>query len=81
MSKLKKARKERRPNIATTTVNVSMSSGEGGGAEYPRTPAVDRKATGAVFDYSHVKKDLTRIGILAGSFIAVFIVLSFFINR
>jgi hypothetical protein len=81
MSKQKKARKERRPNISPTTVNVTMASGEGGGAEFPRTPVVERKTTGAVFDYSHVKSDLTRIGILAGSFIAVFVVLSFFLNR
>jgi hypothetical protein len=31
-------------------------------------------------DYTHVKKDLTRIGTLAGFFIAVLIVLSFFLN-
>jgi|WetSurMetagenome_2_1015567.scaffolds.fasta_scaffold1208950_2 hypothetical protein len=80
MSKQKKARKERRPNVVTT-VNMPMPAGQGGGAEFPRTPAVERKTTSTVFDYSYVKKDLTRIGILAGSFIAVFIVLSFFLNR
>ena len=31
-------------------------------------------------DYTHVKKDLTRIGILAGSFFVGLIVLSFFIK-
>jgi hypothetical protein len=31
-------------------------------------------------DYSNVKKDLTRIGILAGTFIAALIILSFFIK-
>jgi hypothetical protein len=81
MSKQKKVRKERRPNIATTTINVPMSAGQGGGAELARPPAADRKTTGPVFDYSHVKKDLTRIGILAGSFITIFIVLSFILNR
>ena len=80
MSKQKKARKERRPNIDAGTVNVSVTSGSGI-AEAPRMPVPDRKVAGAVFDYSHVKSDLTRIGILAGSFIAIFIVLSFFINR
>jgi hypothetical protein len=79
MSKQKKARKERRPNI-TATLNMPVA-GEGGGAEMPRTPAVERKSTAAVFDYTHVKSDLARIGILAGSFIAIFIVLSFFLNR
>jgi len=31
-------------------------------------------------DYSMVKKDLTRIGILAGFFITVLVVLSFFLK-
>jgi hypothetical protein len=31
-------------------------------------------------DYTHVKRDLTRIGILAGSFFAILIVLSFFLK-
>jgi len=31
-------------------------------------------------DYTNVKKDLTRIGILAGTFFAALIVLSFFVK-
>lgn len=31
-------------------------------------------------DYSYVKKDLTRIGILAGSFFVILVVLSFFLR-
>lgn len=31
-------------------------------------------------DYTHVKSDLTRIGILAGTFIALLVVLSFFLR-
>ncbi len=31
-------------------------------------------------DYSHVARDLKRIGILAGSFFAILIVLSFFLR-
>ena len=31
-------------------------------------------------DYTNVKKDLTRIGILAGALFAVLIILSFFIK-
>lgn len=31
-------------------------------------------------DYSDVKRDLKRIGILAGSFIALLVVLSFFLR-
>jgi len=39
-------------------------------------------ATRAEFkpDYTYVKRDLTRIGILAGTFFVVLIVLSFFIK-
>ena len=31
-------------------------------------------------DYTHVKRDLSRIGVLAGSFFIILIALSFFIN-
>jgi hypothetical protein len=31
-------------------------------------------------DYSYIKKDLKRIGILAGSFLSILVVLSFFLN-
>ena len=31
-------------------------------------------------DYSHVKRDLSRIGVLAGAFIVLLIVLSFFLR-
>jgi len=31
-------------------------------------------------DYSYVKSDLTRIGILAGSFFVILVVLSFFLR-
>ena len=31
-------------------------------------------------DYTYVKRDLTRIGILAGTFFAVLVILSFFIK-
>lgn len=31
-------------------------------------------------DYSYVKKDLRRIGILAGSFMAILVILSFFLR-
>ena len=40
------------------------------------------RASAAEFnpDYSYVKKDLTRIGILAGSFFVILVVLSFFLR-
>ncbi len=31
-------------------------------------------------DYSYVKKDLRRIGLLAGSFVTILVVLSFFLR-
>ena len=31
-------------------------------------------------DYTYVKRDLSRIGILAGSFLAILVVLSFFLK-
>ena len=31
-------------------------------------------------DYTHVKRDLRRIGVLAGSFFAILIALSFFLK-
>ncbi len=31
-------------------------------------------------DYTHVKRDLSRIGVLAGSFFVILIVLSFFLK-
>lgn len=77
MSKQKKAKKERRLNISPA-VNVNVAQGQGG-AEIASAPA-DRKAA-TVFNYTYVKKDLTRIGILAGSFITILVILSFFLNR
>ena len=44
-----------------------------------RTTSTNR-ATEFNPDYSHVKKDLTRIGTLAGFFIVALIVLSFFLK-
>jgi len=31
-------------------------------------------------DYTHVKRDLSRIGVLAGSFFVILVVISFFIK-
>ncbi len=78
MSKQKKVRRAR-PNTSAV-INVPVSVGPTS-ADLPRSPAPDRRNTGPVFDYTHVKKDLTRIGILAASFITIFVILSFFLNR
>jgi len=79
MSKQKKAKKVRQPNLPSSIL-VNVAAGQGGVSETPAAPA-ERKAAATVFDYTYVKKDLARIGVLAGSFIAILIVLSFFINR
>lgn len=44
--------------------------------------AARRGSGGAEFnpDYSYVKKDLKRIGILAGSFIGILVILTFFLR-
>ncbi len=65
----KKPKKLRRPNVP------GMTAGRAGG-----TPAAGGDGSRLSFDYSYVKKDLRRIGVLAGSLIAALVVLSFFIR-
>jgi hypothetical protein len=73
MSKIRKAKKLRTPNVPMSTGPILAL---GGGAE-----AADARPESKVeFDYSVIKKDLTRIGLLAGGFIAVLVILSFFIR-
>ena len=75
MSKIKKAKKLRRPNI---TMAVGPTAAAGGGGQAVADPRLIRTEPAPVtFDYTHIKKDLTRIGVLAGSFIAILVVLSF----
>ena len=45
-----------------------------------RTTAASNRTTEFNPDYTHVKRDLGRIGVLAGSFFALLIVLSFFLK-
>jgi hypothetical protein len=78
MSKIKKSKRLRRPNVPLA---VGPGVARGGGLEGSVEPAPGRADTAPVaFDYSHVKRDLTRIGLLAGSFIVVLVVLSFIIR-
>ena len=74
MSKYKKARKARQPNIPLYTGPVT---GTGGGIE--SSPARS-ETTSVQFDYTHIKKDLSRIFALAGLFIAVLVGLSFILK-
>lgn len=68
------AKKTKKRSISTTTSPVTAAAS-------PAVKAVNRSAT-AEFnpDYSYVKKDLKRIGILAGSFFVILVVLSFFLR-
>jgi hypothetical protein len=78
MSNKKKPKKLRRPNVPMPATAV------GGGAETlapaPRPHEARFEAARPMFDYSDVKKDLKRIGLLAGGFIAILVALSFFIK-
>lgn len=75
MSKYKKAKKARQPNIPLYTGPVA-GSGAGGGAESSARP----ETASVQFDYTHIKKDLTRIFTLAGLFIAALVGLSFILK-
>ncbi len=54
------------------TVNTSATESTAAAAS-SRTPVFNP-------DYSYVAKDLRRIGILAGSFVTILVVLSFFLR-
>ena len=72
MSKIKKSRKLRRPNIP---MEVGPGAAAGGGGE--AMPGLrSARAETANFDYTYIKKDLTRIAVLAVSFIIVLVGLS-----
>ncbi|MDW8325329.1 MAG: hypothetical protein RMK99_02080 [Anaerolineales bacterium] len=73
MSKIRKARKLRTPNVPlavgpTKPTTEDMAAATRGQAGEP------------IFDYTYTKRDLARIGMLAGTFIALLIILSFFIR-
>lgn len=88
MSKQEKSKRLRKPNIY-----MGPSGGLPMGAETATegSPIASRTTSSSPlraepapvkinFDYSHIKRDLTRIAILAGSFLAILVVLSFFIK-
>ena len=89
MSNKKKPKKLRSPNVPNPALMNTASSvaaqARGGGQEQaslgrPMRVAPAAATAQANFDYTYVKKDLSRIAILAGSFVAVLIVLSFIIR-
>ncbi len=88
MSNKKKPKKLRSPNVpSATSLNASSAApaqARGGGQE-PSLARQMRAAPAAAtvqanFDYTYIKRDLGRIAVLASSFVAVLIVLSFFIK-
>ncbi len=76
MSKVRKAKKLRQPNVPLATGPVLSMPRTDRSAAGPTTA----EPSGPDFDYSQTRKDLTRIGLLAGSFIAILVILSFFIK-
>ena len=74
MSKRSRKKGGRRPNIPQVTLERFGSEGE--------TSSVSGIRRGGEFapDYSHVVSDLKRIGVLAGFFITLLIVLSFILS-
>ena len=71
MSKREKRRRDRRPNIPMATLSGLQNQDP----DAPSRPASVLEQFHA--DYTHVKRDLRRIGLLAGSIIAILVVLSF----
>jgi hypothetical protein len=68
------ANKSKKRSVSSTQVKTAAAA----------VPAQKAQVRGATLefnpDYSYVKKDLRRIGILAGSFFIILVVLSFFLR-
>jgi hypothetical protein len=90
MSNKKKPKKLRTPNVPSAQMALASapmpppavrSAGQPLPSPARQMRAVPAAATAqANFDYTYVRKDLGRIGVLAGSFIVILVVLSFFIH-
>ena len=88
MSNKKKPKKLRTPNVPSPSMNIAAAAptqARGGGQELSGSTRLARSAPAmaavqANFDYTYVKKDLRRIGVLAASFIVILVALSFFIK-
>jgi hypothetical protein len=68
----KKQKKRSASMVAEAVVNETAAA--------PRVAGVSRFSTEFNPDYAYVKQDLKRIGILAGSFFVILVVLSFFLR-
>ncbi len=71
------AKKTKKRSVSSSAEVVKTTAANGGGVA-PKTGFT--RASEFNPDYSYVKKDLKRIGILASSFFVVLVVLSFFLR-
>lgn len=69
-----------RPSVASETAPEAIEAAAAGASTI--RSSFSRRTTTTEFnpDYSYVVKDLKRIGLLAGTFFVILIVLSFFIH-
>ena len=80
MSKDRKPKKLRRPNVVAESGRADVAPVRAGAASVPAEPRPASRRELAEFDYTHVRTDLRRIGVLAGSFLVILIALSFIIR-
>ena len=66
--------------IKKRSTNAAAAVLGNGETATPKTTSVRASTSEFSPDYSYVKKDLKRIGILAGSFFVILVVLSFFLR-
>jgi len=82
VSKEKKSKKARKPNVPLYTGPIQATGSGGGGLTIEAATPTARPARAEAIqaDYSHTVSDLRRIGLLAGILIAGLVALSFFIK-
>jgi len=69
------AKKTKKRSVSTPTTPVKSSAAVSSGTKSSVAYSTEFNP-----DYGYVKKDLKRIGLLAGSFFVVLVVLSFFLR-
>ena len=74
MSKKRRRKRDRRPNIPPETLRAVAST------RVKETPGYFQGSHDFNPDYSYVVKDLKRIGVIAGSLVLLLIVISFFLR-
>jgi hypothetical protein len=70
--------KKTKKRAVNPSIEIPKTSAAIGAVSAPKT--VFTRASEFKPDYTYVKKDLKRIGILAGSFFVILVVLSFFLR-